>query len=126
MAGAALIGEAIWLHDQASVDLLGAAGRPPERVQAEWDDVRRRANELRSRCTTSALSAPPATAQDLQRLGDAVGGVTGALDTYLTLRMRPDVDDSMQAALRASTDAVELRRRDLEAAIDSIRTRQAG
>jgi hypothetical protein len=116
-----LVGEAIWLHDQASVDLLGAGSRAPDRIRMEWDDVRRRSRELQSQSTTLALSAPPETAPSLQRLGQAVGGLTGALDTYVDLRARDDIDDTVQTAMRASAEAVDLRRRELEAATEALR-----
>jgi hypothetical protein len=118
-----LVGEAMWLHDQASVDLLGAGGRDPERVRLEWNDVRRRADELQNQSTTLALNAPAETSPVLQQLGRAVGGLTGALDTYVGLRSRDAIDDTLQPALTASADAVGLRRRELEAAIDALRTR---
>lgn len=117
-----VLGGATWVHDQASIEIIGGGGQSPERLRMGWEDTRRRINDLGSECATLALQSDPPTGAALSQLGQALGALSGALDTNVSLRLRTDLDDpSVGDALRASNEAVEARRRDLAGAITSLR-----
>ena len=100
---------------------MAGAGLSPERLRVGWEDTRRRMIDLSGQCGALAVGADRATGLDLQRLGQALDGLTGALDTNVALRLRAATDPSTAEALRASNAAVDARRSDLGTAIAGVR-----
>jgi hypothetical protein len=116
-----IVGLSEWVHDQASIELMAGTGLSPDRLRSGWADTRMRMVDLSSRCAAVAPGSERATAVDLQRLGQAIDGLTGALDTNVALRLRALSDPAAGDALRASNAAVDARRSDLGVALAGVR-----
>jgi hypothetical protein len=112
-----VVGGAQWVHDQASLELIGSTV-PPERLRVSWDDTRRRMNDLGAEVSTIAVGAhDKAVSAELRTLGHALGLLEGALDTSVGLRLRGGYDAGTVAATDESFVAVNERRHELRAAL---------
>ena len=122
-----LVGGAEWLHDQASLDLVGAA-YTPDRLRAAWDDTRRRINDLGAEAATLAADAHDERLRgELGYLAHSLGLLGGALDTSVGLRLQEGGPGPRGTALAASesVDVVNQRRHELRAAIAPLAARVA-
>jgi hypothetical protein len=117
-----LVGGARWVHDQASLELLGGA-QSPERLQASWADVRRRINDLAAQASEASVGAGDEVAADVRRLGRALGDLESALDTNVELRVRPAGGPGTMSAVDESGAVVNERRHELHAAIEGLAAR---
>jgi hypothetical protein len=112
-----VVGGAQWVHDQASLDLVGGT-RSPDRLRVAWDDTRRRMNDLGAEASAIAADAHDEhVAGELRALGHALGLLAGALDTSVGLRLDGGTDPRTAAATDESYMAVNERRHELHAAI---------
>lgn len=112
-----VVGGAQWVHDQASLDLIGST-QSPDRLRVSWDDTRRRMSDLGAEVSSIAVSAhDKQVAGELRALGHALGLLEGALDTSVGLRMRGGYDAGTVAATDESFVAVNERRHELHAAL---------
>jgi hypothetical protein len=119
-----LVGGAEWLHDQASLDLVGAA-YTPDQLRAAWDDTRRRINDLGAEAATLAADAHDERLRgELGDIARSLGLLGGALDTSVGLRLQ-EAGRGPGAALAVSEsiDAVNQRRHELRAAIRPLAAR---
>jgi len=120
---AQVVGGAEWVHDQASLDLMGAT-QSPERLRAGWDDTRRRINNLGSEATAIAVDADDeALAHELRTLSHSLGLLAGALDTSVGLRVQGGDAPGARAAIDESFVTVSERRYELEAALAPLARR---
>jgi len=120
---AQVVGGAEWVHDQASLDLMGAT-QSPERLRAGWDDTRRRINNLGSEATAIAVDADDeALAHELRTLSHSLGLLAGALDTSVGLRLQGGDAPGARAAIDESFVTVSERRYELEAALAPLARR---
>jgi hypothetical protein len=112
-----LVGGAEWIHDQASLDLVGGT-YTPDRLRGAWEDTRRRLNDLGAEATALAVDAhDQQLQQQLRVLSHSLGLLAGALDTSVGLRLQDTRDPGTAMAASASADVVNQRRHDLSAAI---------
>ena len=112
-----LVGGAEWIHDQASLDLVGGT-YTPDRLRGAWEDTRRRMNDLGAEATALAVDAhDQQLQQQLRALSHSLGLLAGALDTSVGLRLQDARDPGTAMAASASAEAVNQRRHDLRAAI---------
>ena len=112
-----LVGGAEWIHDQASLDLVGGT-YTPERLRGAWEDTRHRMNDLGAEATALAVDAHDMQLQqELRVLSHSLGLLAGALDTSVGLRLQDAPDASTYMAASASAEAVNQRRHDLMVAI---------
>jgi len=112
-----LVGGAEWIHDQASLDLVGGT-YTPDRLHSAWEDTRRRMNDLGAEATALAVDAhDKQLQQELRVLSHSIGLLAGALDTSVGLRLQDRQDASTAMAAGASAEAVNQRRHDLMVAI---------
>ena len=112
-----LVGGAEWIHDQASLDLVGGT-YTPDRLRGAWEDTRRRMNDLGAEATALAVDAhDQQLQQQLRALSHSLGLLAGALDTSVGLRIQDARDPGAAMAASASADVVNQRRYDLMAAI---------
>lgn len=112
-----VVGGAQWVHDQASLDLVGGT-QAPERLRVAWDDTRRRMNDLGAEASAIAVDAhDPHVAGELRGLSHALGLLAGALDTSVGLRLDGGTDPRTAAATDESYMTVNERRHELHAAI---------
>jgi hypothetical protein len=112
-----LVGGAEWIHDQASLDLVGGT-YTPDRLRGAWEDTRRRINDLGAEATALAVDAHDQQLQlQLRALSHSLGLLAGALDTSVGLRLQDARDPGTAMAASASADVVNQRRHDLMAAI---------
>jgi hypothetical protein len=119
-----LVGGAEWLHDQASLDLVGAA-YTPDRLRSAWADTRRRVNDLGAEAATLAADAHDERLRgELGDIGRALGLLGGALDTSVGLRLQESgqVPGAAMASAEAA-DVVNQRRHQLRAAIAPLAAR---
>ncbi len=112
-----LVGGAEWIHDQASLDLVGGT-YTPDRLRSAWEDTRRRMNDLGAEATALAVDAhDKQLQQELRVLSHSIGLLAGALDTSVGLRLQDRQDATTAMAAGASAEAVNQRRHDLMVAI---------
>src|SRR5262245_3071047 len=112
-----VVGGAQWVHDQASLDLIGAT-QSPDRLRVGWDDVRRRMNDMGAEASSIAVDAhDQKLAGELRQLTQALGMLAGALDTNVGLRVSGRTDPGSVAATDESYITVNERRHDLHAAL---------
>jgi hypothetical protein len=112
-----VVGGAQWVHDQASLDLIGGT-QPPDRLRVAWDDTRRRMNDMGAEATSIAVDAHDQyIADELTALSHALGLLVGALDTSVGLRLDGTGDPRTVAATNESFLTVNERRHDLHAAL---------
>jgi hypothetical protein len=112
-----VVGGAEWIHDQASLDLVGGT-YTPDRLRGAWEDTRRRMNDLGAEATALAVDAhDQQLQQQLRALSHSLGLLAGALDTSVGLRLQDARDPGTAMAASASADVVNQRRHDLMAAI---------
>jgi hypothetical protein len=112
-----VVGGAQWVHDQASLDLIGST-QSPDRLRVAWDDTRRRMNDLGAEASAIAVDAhDQQAAGELRRLSQALGLLAGALDTSVGLRLNGGTDPATAAATDESFMTVNERRHELRAAI---------
>lgn len=112
-----VVGGAQWVHDQASLDLVGGT-QSPDRLRVAWDDARRRMNDLGAETAAIAVHArDDHVAGELRALGHALGLLAGALDTSVGLRLDGGTDPRTAAAIDESYMTVNERRRELHAAL---------
>ncbi len=114
---AQVVGGAEWIHDQASLELIGGT-RSPEQLRPAWDDTRRRINDLGAQAAAIAVDAKDeALGQQLHGLTHALGLLGGALDTSVALRLQGGNDPGTRAAVDESFVAVNDRRHELHRAL---------
>jgi hypothetical protein len=112
-----LVGGAEWIHDQASLDLVGGT-YTPARLRGAWEDTRHRMNDLGAEATALAVDAhDKQLQQELRYLSHALGLLAGALDTSVGLRLQEARDPGTAMAATASAEVVNQRRHDLMVAI---------
>ena len=115
-----IVGGGQWVHDQVSLEMLNPSV-DPERLQQNWQDMRRRIYDLGSEAAALAVDSDPQTASSLRDLSRTLGSVVGAIDTNVGLRSTSDQNDpGAQNALAASNDAVQARRAELAAVLTSL------
>jgi hypothetical protein len=114
---AQVVGGAEWIHDQASLELIGGT-HPPERLGPAWEDTRRRINDLGTHATAIAVDAKDETlSQQLYALTHALGLLGGALATSVGLRLQGGNDPGTRAAVDESFVTVNDRRHELHRAL---------
>jgi len=118
-----VVGGAEWVHDQASLDLMGAT-QSPERLRAAWADTRRRINDLGAEATAIAVDADDEDlARQLRNLSHALGLLAGSLDTSVGLRVQGGDGPGTRAAVEESLATVNDRRHELRSAILPLASR---
>jgi len=118
-----VVGGAEWVHDQASLDLMGAT-QSPERLRAAWNDTRRRINDLGAEATAIAVDADDQDlAGQLRNLSHALGLLAGSLDTSVGLRLQGGDGPGTRSAVEESLVTVNDRRHDLRSAILPLASR---
>lgn len=117
-----LVGGAGWVHDQASLELMGGA-ESPERLRQAWGDVRRRINDLAAGAAEAAVGADPDVADELRRLGRALGDLERAIDTNVEMRVQSSGGPGSTTAVDESAAVLNQRRHDLSAAIAPLAAR---
>ncbi len=118
-----LVGGAQWVHDQASIDLMGGT-QSPERLRAAWTDTRRRVYDLATQASEAAVSARGDVVGELRRLSTALTDLEGAIDTHVDLRLRAHGNDAgANIAVNESAETVNERRHALRAAIAPLAAR---
>jgi hypothetical protein len=117
-----LVGGAQWVHDQASLELMSGS-QSPDRLRAGWVDTRRRINDLAAQASEAAVSSRGDVAQELRQLAAALGGLEGAVDTHVDLRLQSYGDAASSIAVNESAETVNERRHDLRAAIAPLAAR---
>jgi hypothetical protein len=114
---AQVVGGAEWIHDQASLELIGFT-QSPERLRPAWEDTRRRINDLGAQASAIAVDAKDeALSQQLHALTHALGLLGGALDTSVGLRLQRGNDPGTRAAVDESFVTVNDRRHELHRAL---------
>ncbi len=120
---AQVVGGAQWVHDQASLDLIGGT-QSPDRLRVGWDDTRRRMNDMGAEATAIAVDVhDQQLAGELRQLTHALGMLAGALDTNVGLRLSGRTDPGSVAATDESYVTVNERRHDLRAALAPLARR---
>lgn len=118
-----IVSRAEWIHDDVSLEVMGAMASP-DRLRVTWADARRRINDLASEATSlAARDTDQRRADDLRRLSHALGRLAGSLDTHVSLQLQEPTDPSTQAALAASADTVAQRRNELLTDLSPFRAR---
>ena len=118
-----VVGGAEWVHDQASLDLMGAT-QSPERLRGAWDDTRRRINDLGAEATAIAVDADDQDlAGQLRNLSHALGLLAGSLDTSVGLRLQGGDGPGTRSAVEESLVTVNDRRHELRSAILPLASR---
>lgn len=117
------VGRAQWIHDEGSLEVLGASSSP-ERLQVVWDDTRRRINDVASQAAALATtSTSSGTRDELRYLSSTLGRLTGALDTHVSLHLQLSGDPSLATALEGASETVMQRRADMNSAIGPLAAR---
>ncbi len=119
-----LVGGSQWLHDQASLELMSGT-QSPERLRAAWADTRRRLGDLSAQASEAAVTARGDVAGELRALSIALGGLEGAMDTHVALRLEAlgAEDAGAATAIAESASAVNDRRHALRAAVAPLAAR---
>jgi hypothetical protein len=118
-----VVGGGQWVHDQASLDLIGGT-QSPDRLRVSWDDTRRRMNDLGAEASAIAVDAhDQQLAGELRQFTYALGMLAGALDTNVGLRMSGRTDPGSVSATDESYATVNERRHDLHAALAPLARR---
>ena len=119
-----LVGGAQWVHDQASLELMSGT-QSPERLRAAWADTRRRTNDLAAQASEAAVTARGDAATELRNLSTALGGLQGAIDTHVEMRLQAHGagDAGASMAINESAATVNERRHALRMAIAPLAAR---
>jgi hypothetical protein len=119
-----VVGGAEWIHDQASLELIGGT-HSPERLRPAWEDTRRRIDDLGARTSALAVDVKDqALSQQLHDVTHALGLLGGALDTSVGLRLQGGSDPGTLAAIGESYVTVNDRRHDLQRALVPLARRR--
>jgi predicted nucleic acid-binding protein len=112
-----VVREAEWVHDQASLDLVGDTYTGNE-LRGAWEDTRHRMDDLVTAATALADDAPDEPLrQELQALTYALDLLTEALATSVGLRLGDAPDPASTTTAAASAAAVDECRHTLMVAI---------
>jgi hypothetical protein len=112
-----VVREAEWVHDQASLDLVGDTYTGDE-LRAAWEDTRHRMNDVGREATALADDAPDEQLrQELQALCYALDLLVEALATSVGLRLGDAQDPASTTPAPAATEAVHECRHTLMVAI---------
>jgi hypothetical protein len=117
-----LVGGSRWVHDQASLELMSGS-QSPERLRSAWADTRRRINDLAAEAAEAAVGADEDVAAELRRLSSALGGLEGAIDTNVELRLQSTGDPSSVMAINESAETINQWRHELRAAAGPLAAR---
>ena len=117
-----IVGTSRWIHDQGSVEVLRQTD--PGLLDRSWDDLRGRMVDLEARIATKRSATDDGDlGRSLDRLGQAVAGLRGALTSYVSLSAGPVPGSQTELIQDASRTARE-RRNQLAAAIDPVAAAQ--
>jgi hypothetical protein len=117
-----IVGTSRWIHDQGSLEVLRQTD--PGALERSWDDLRGRMVDLEARIATKRSATDDGDlGRSLDRLGQAVAGLRGALTSYVSLSAGAVPGTEPELIQDASRTARE-RRNQLAAAIDPVAAAQ--
>jgi hypothetical protein len=117
-----IVGTSRWIHDQGSLEVLRQTD--PDLLGRSWDDLRGRMIDLEAEIVTKRSTIDDADlGRSLDRLGQAVAGLRGALTSLVSLSTGADAGSQTGLIQDASQTARE-RRQQLAAAIDPVAAAQ--
>lgn len=114
-----MLATASWLHDSASLDVLGAS---PGQASMKWQSVRTQVAELQTRAGALALgSGSPELDTAASALSQAAGSLAGAMDSYVSMETQKGAGEAVSDELLADAkNSVMARRQELQRAIGRV------
>ena len=114
-----IVGTSRWIHDSGSVEILLATD--PTQAQSAWMEVRRRMVDVEGQISAMAAGTTDTNLQAvLRNLGQSVGELRGAAETYVSAKLRLAGTADSDDLLRIPDQAVNDHRQRLRAAIEPV------
>ncbi len=117
-----VIARAHWIHDRASVDVLGAPNA--RQTRSRWREIRPRMIRIESRIATIAVgTGVPALDRRLLHLGRCIADLRGAEERYVAAELTATgaaTRDQGEQLVQSALEAVLAERRELLAAIEPV------